>query len=136
MVGSWAAGRSVGVVAGERVRVVAVGAEVIEREDRDGLSSCRLFFLDLEPVEDGFAMDDRRVGRIGDESRDANGEWLTELLAEDCFEGCWLSVTPKEALEVSNMPGRWLCIVPTDWLASGMPFVVLADLSMVEDMGV
>lgn len=78
-------GARVGVVADDRVRDDEAGPGMLDRIWREGLRSCWLLRRELAALS--FVLDVVRLGfRTGDESREANGEGVTELLAEDCFE--------------------------------------------------
>jgi hypothetical protein len=81
------AGSNVGVVAADSVREPTGGTGMLDRDARDGLMSCTLFFLDLVPAEPFLAVFVRAGGLMGDESREARGEGAVELLAVDGFDG-------------------------------------------------
>lgn len=69
----------------ERVLDDVVGAGGLDLAGRVGLGSCWLFLRDLRPLT---LLDDaaRRVFRVGDGSREAIGDCVTELLVEDCLD--------------------------------------------------
>lgn len=74
-----------GVAVDDKLLDDAVRGGALERIWRVGLKSCSLFLRDLEPLR---RVDDavRRVLRLGDESREAIGELVTDVFAEDRCE--------------------------------------------------
>lgn len=69
----------------DKLRDDAVRGVALECIWRVGLRSCSLFLRDREPLR---RVDDavRRGLRVGDESRDVMGEWVTDVFAEDCWD--------------------------------------------------
>jgi hypothetical protein len=59
---------------------------MFDREGRDGLKSCTLFFLDLEAL-DALDVLDRTSGRMGEDSLEPNGDCATELDADESLVG-------------------------------------------------
>ena len=60
----------------------------MDRDGRDGLRSCTLFFRDRVPVAlEALDVLVRASGRMGDESREPKGEGDTELAAEERLTG-------------------------------------------------
>lgn len=81
---SWA-GNKVGVVDAVKVRDDEVGPGMLDRIWREGLRSCWLLRRELEALS--LVLDAVRLGlRTGDDSREPNGDGLTDVLAEDCLE--------------------------------------------------
>lgn len=123
-------GNRVGVVAAEIVLEPGGRMDLTDRGVRAGLVSCWLFLLDLDTAvaeaERAADVDALMRERVGETSREATGDWLKEVLAEDCFDG-WLSSPPaaeeKDSWEVS---GSILRGGP----AVKLPVDELADLSM------
>jgi hypothetical protein len=79
-----------------------------------------------------FEVDDRAGGRIGDESLDARGVWLTELLVDDVFDANLSDTAADEEPANSCAEGRRFRAVPEDWLASGVPVVGLVAILILE----
>jgi hypothetical protein len=142
--GSVVTGSRVGVVVEERVLTAEGAVGMLGRPTREGLTSWRLFFRDLVPgfVEDARETFVRERGRVGDGSREANGEgaadedaealevWVVNLDGHESVFGVIVAVLVVDSRDsVGN--GVWAALLgERERLGSLEPFATLADLSI------
>jgi len=104
-----------------------------DRDDaRTGLESVWLFFRDLPPAIALFDVIDLGGSRIGDESLDARGVWLTEVLVDDVFEASLSDAAADAEPDASCAEGRRFRAPPREWVASAMPVVGLVVILILE----
>lgn len=104
--GSLFVGRRFGVVVDESVRGTDVGSGMLDLVCRDGLRSCWLFLRDRLALPSRCVDDVLRGLRVGEASREAVGDWLTEFVAEDCFD-VWLPAVAF--VDGKGVPGAPAC---------------------------
>lgn len=103
-----------------------------------GLISCALFFRDRVPdVDAAFEPAGRKLGLIGEASREAIGEAVAEVLAEPApdagavgFDDAAPSILRSDADDCSReRVGFWPVALFFDW-PLGVPFALSDELSM------